>query len=452
MILLVQPFSREQGKHIHPPISLMAVAALPDKYGHKVKIIDGNIESEAEIKRKIKQYSPDFIGFTTFTGPILKYVYDLSLYAKQNTKAKVIWGGIHASIAPDETIALDCVDIVVVNEGDSTLLDIIENKDDLEKVKGIIYKKGKKVMKTESRGQLQDLSGMLPLPWHLIDVEKYILPWAGAKRTLPVLTSKGCPFACTFCYNLLFNSQRWRPFPLSWIKDEIDFLVEKHHLDGVRLDASDNFLGTDPGHAMQIAKYMGKKKLRWAAQLRLAQITPEMLKAFKDTGLQYVFYGIESGSPRILKSIRKDPNIDHIKRMVGFTNRLKIYAAAGFMYDFPTETLEDFNMTLRLIKDLNILTRYSALQPYPGTPIYDQIKKSSKVKLPDDIQGWSEFEYTKPHGFSDIPNIKEMAAQLNFRYNYAHNLQVCLRRGNYFMLGAMGKSFAEYYVNKIRNR
>ncbi len=456
-ILLIQPPSREQGKLIYPPLGLMAVAALPDDAGMDVRILDCNVTDVEQVKRVIREASPRLVGVTSFTGPMLKGALEISRYVKQvHPNAKLVWGGVHTSILPEQTLANDCIDICVLFEGDRTFMELCQTQDlsDLDHIDGLLYKKPDgSFHKTSPRQLIDDLSTLPRFPWHLVDVEKYVIPWAQAKRTLPIISSRGCPYRCTFCYNLVFNGQRWRGFPLERVTEEIDTLSSTYGLDGIRLDASDLFIG--PGKAgrkfaLDITGHAQSRGLKWAAQVRTNQMSLNLLEDFQRLGCNYIFYGIESGSKRILREIYKDVRVDNIRAVVHRTNELRIMSAAGIMYDYPGETMDDFRQTIQLIKDISILVRFSALQPYPGTPCYDQVRGLGLIDFPKTTGNWVHFDYNHPHGMSEIPRVRERAAEWNFKYNYAHNLLVTLKRKDWFFLQTMGMSFLKYYLQERR--
>ena len=450
-IVLVQPPSREQGKLIYPPMGLMAAAALVDAAGVPIEILDGNIIGQDAVEARIKSVNPKIVGITSFTGPMLKQALEISAFAKKHTEATVVWGGVHTSILPEQTLANDCIDVVVLFEGDQSLLDIFTHLDNLEAVSGIAFKKDGEVVQTKPRGLISDLGTLPSFPWHLVDAEHYVIPWARAERTLPVITSRGCPYRCSFCYNLVFNEQRWRPFPIERALSEIDYLTDRYRLSGLRFDASDLFIGpgkSGRGHALDIVRYAHSRGLKWSAQLRTNQVDGDLLREFAALGCNYLFYGLESGSSRVLKEIYKDVRVGHIKEIVRLTNELNIMSAAGIMYDFPGESLADFRQTVALFRQAKILVRFSALQPYPGTPVYEYVRKNGLFQFPQDTMGWCDFEYDNPHGLSDIPNVTNKALLWNLKYNYLHNLQITVERRDWFFLKTMTRSFADWFIQE----
>ncbi len=447
MIVLVNSPAMLPGREVVPPLGLLKVAAIPDREGYEVKILDGNILKMDDLRKKILKCDPEFVGFTSFTGPMLKYCLELSKFAKENTNAKVTWGGVHASLLSHQIIQEDSVDIVVLREGDYTLFDIIKNPHSLDKVKGIMYKENGKIQATEGCGLIKDLDKLPITPWHLIDANKYLASWADAKKTLPLLTSRGCPYHCGFCYNNKFNDRKWRSYSLEKVREEVDLLVSQYPIDGVRV-MNDNFIGLDSKKAVEIAEYLNEKDLLWSCLLRVNQVNREILQKFRDTDCNYIFYGIESGSPRILKFIKKYITLEQIKKIVKITNELKIRTAAGFMYDFPTETLEDVKATFKLIDKLGIYVALTAFQPFPGTELFDYCVENKLLNLPKTTIEWAEFKYTKAHGVSNIPRdkIEGYSKRWNLKYNYFYNIKLALKKGDFSMLMSMGRHFMESFI------
>ncbi len=394
MILLIQPISKESGKLNYPPFGLMSVAARPVSKGESVKILDENILGREKIKSEIRRSRLSIVGFTTFTGPMLKDALELSWYVKKKTDALVVLGGVHASTLPYQTLKKDCVDIVVVGEGDNVFYEVIKNRDNLDKVKGIIYKNHTgEIIENEPSGLIPDLAGLPATPWHLIEVEKYYVRWAGVDRTIPLITSRGCLYNCIFCYNKEFNRRRWRHFNLERVFSEIDLLVDKPDIQGIRLDASDNFVGTDKVRAIKIMRYLKSKGMRFSFQTRVHDLDKPFLDKMKANGYGYIFFGLESGSPGMQTYLNKPFDTESVIELVHYANRIGLRCGAGFVFDIPGETDTDFKMTRNLIKRLNCLIQINAIQPFPGTELYEDIEKWDSFAAPGNTLEWQRFTW-----------------------------------------------------------
>jgi|ETNmetMinimDraft_2_1059921.scaffolds.fasta_scaffold112664_1 radical SAM superfamily enzyme YgiQ (UPF0313 family) len=207
-VLLVNPKSEYTFKEENQlPLPLLYIAAKLEGVVD-VKIIDQQLGNwENELTNNLDQ-DVLCVGVTSMTGPQLKQAIRISKMVKSKG-IPVIWGGIHASLTTEQTLLNDFVDIVVIGEGDLTFPEVVSqllgNKE-LDKVNGIAYKKDGKVRFTSQRNQI-DMDALPEVPYHLVDMSKYFLhPTSNpTERVLPIQTSRGCPYNCKFCYNLLFN-------------------------------------------------------------------------------------------------------------------------------------------------------------------------------------------------------------------------------------------------------
>jgi radical SAM superfamily enzyme YgiQ (UPF0313 family) len=457
------------GRELFPPLGAMKVAAIPDREGHQVKIIDGNITETKKAKETINRSDPDFVGFTTFTGPALRNALELSNYTKENTEAKVIWGGVHSTLLPHQVIEEKDVDIVVRGEGDLAIYDILESRGHLDKIKGILYKdENGKIVDNGSYNLISDLGSLPPTPWHLIDAKKYIVPWADAKGTLAIITSRGCPCLCAFCYNTEFNMRQWRPFPLEYVKNEIDFLRDNFPIDGVRILA-DSFIGRDLPLAREITRYLKKQELKWSCLIRVNEASRETLEGFKEDGCNYILYGVESGSQKMLDFMKKGVTVKQIKNAVELSNELGIRHALSVIFDIPTENSEDVKKTFKLIKELGSYVSVFAYQPYPGTEMYQYCIDNGLIDLPKGAKGWATFKYDEAHGLSnwsrekyseELENspekfqqlVRKEGARIYNRYNYFMNIKFALTKGDFPMLYSMGKHFVISSVKMFNQR
>jgi radical SAM superfamily enzyme YgiQ (UPF0313 family) len=276
-----------------------------------------------------------------------------------------------------------------------------------------------------------DLNSLPQIPWELVELEKYVSPWADAKRTLPVITSRGCTGECAFCYN---NVQLYRSFSAARIKDEVSRLLSAVALDGVRFDLTDDFIGLNPDIAIEIALLMKKLGLKWSCDIRSVHANENILKLFRECGCRYVLIGVESGSDRILKFIRKNQTRQHVINTFKILNNLKIRCTASFMFDFPSETKEDIDQTFSLMKKLRSYIAPLPTQIYPKTRLFDYCTENNIQRFPVDTLGWSEYNYEHIHHFSDVRNIEKFIRWRMLYFTYIHNLKVAFSTRDWFTL------------------
>ncbi len=214
-VVLVYP-RHTKGWHAQPwvdiPIGLVCIATQVERAGYQVRIIDQRIGTEWQaVLRKELEKDPVCIGISTSTGPQLKYALEISRIAKEYGNTPVVWGGVHPSLLPEQTLQNGDIDIVVQGEGEETFLELvqaIEGKLPLSAVKGLWYRDNGCIRHTGLR-PFVDLNKQSPLSYHLIDPRKYIMIVFGVER-LSFSTSRGCPYKCTFCTQTVFNMKKWR--------------------------------------------------------------------------------------------------------------------------------------------------------------------------------------------------------------------------------------------------
>ena len=416
-IILVNPETKFPGKSPSIPLGLLQVAALPYEKEHEIEILDCNKTSAKNVKRRIKMPDPDVVGFTGWTGESLKSCVELSKFSRANTNAKIVWGGVHASLLPQQVIKEDYLDFIVVGEGDFVFGDLVENLDKPERVKGIAYKdKGKP--KFNLPGKIPEKLDTLPMiPWDLIPIKNYVFKWVGGLRTFALPTSRGCPYNCKFCYNKLFYEKGWRPYSVERVKGNLEKLLSGYpNVEALRIDYEDNLIGTDKKRAMEISSMFKKYDLRWGCQLRVNDVDRKMLEKFKENGCEYIFFGVESGSQRILNFLRKGTTLKQVVNVFDICNEIGIRAVASFMLDIPTETKDEIVKTVKLAKRLNSIVNVGFYQPYPGTELFNFVVKNG-FKPPETTEGWSRFSFSSKHGFSEANAI-----ELKFAYYYINYL------------------------------
>jgi radical SAM superfamily enzyme YgiQ (UPF0313 family) len=319
---------------------------------------------------------------------------DLVRTVAPNTK--IVWGGIHASMLPEQTAADPRVDIVVEMEGEQTvveLADCFRVGGDLRGVKGIYYRDENGAIVYTGRRPLMDLRELRIPSWHLVDVSRY--------SEIGVQTGRGCPWGCVFCYNHKFNERRWRCKDPEQVLAELRLLKEKYHVDHVTF-YDDNFF-TSTRRVRELCKIMieHELKVRWSTTCRadgLAKYDDDFIRLLKESGLHILFVGSESGSERILRRIEKGITVDDIRGMAKNTRKHGLRVHTSFMMGFPDETAEDRVKTYALMDEIkttdpNIyITQICIYTPFPGTPMYEETIANGFVE-PATLEEWGNLTY-----------------------------------------------------------
>ena len=266
------------------------------------------------------------------------------------------------------------------------LVNALKNKEDLKKINSISFKEnGKKIHTPDEK--LMNLAEIKPIPWHLVDVEKYInsgkMMFGGeVKRMLDIgVTSRGCPHKCAFCYNLFFNRMYWRGIPADKTFEMFKQVVDDFKVDGIWVHDDNYFVSLK--RVEDIANLMVKENMdvKWTSSgitvFTYTRMPDEIKRKVVKSGCSSFRFGIESASPRILKMIDKPNTAEQVYEVNKDTKNYDISPMYSFMIGFPTETKEEIKMTCKMIiklKEENPRAQVhgiSVYTPYPGTPLYE---------------------------------------------------------------------------------
>lgn len=405
-----------RGESVGPPLSLLTIASTV-AHDFRIKIIDQRTDPNwRQTLRAELRERPLCVGISSMTGAQIRYGLEAAHIAKE-TGATVVWGGIHATLLPEQTAGDPLIDAVVLGEGElifRELLQALADKRDLKTVGGILYKDHGQIRRNPP-GQPVDIAALPELPYHLVDIERYVdrsLKRTGIARALPFITSRGCPFQCTFCCNPRLSLRRWRALPAEEAYAQVSRLVERYHLDGIVFN-DENFFG-NPRRAERLGELIGGK-FRWYVQGRMDAFLRVDLNRLYENGLRVVQPGIESGSPRILGLIRKDETKETMiaaNRALAATGIVPIY---NFIIGFPTETEEEMaesvDFALQLLADnpRAEIAGFYIFVPYPGTELYD-VALAHGFKFPASLGEWAK--YSRQH--LDTPWIQDRVPALKY--------------------------------------
>jgi len=290
-----------KGILIEIPYGVLFIASYLIREGFSVKIIDQRVDKNWKESLRKEAVNAKLVGISSMTGKQIFYGLEIAKFVRKISNTKIVWGGIHPSIMPEQTIKDSLVDVIVVGEGEETIVDILRK--DLEKVKGIYFKKQGKIIKTEHR-EFLDMNNIPIQPFHLLRMENYFIPFVGVKA-MHIHTSRGCPHRCIFCYNRNFNKMKWRCMNAKKVADIIEDAIEKFGIKGI-VSTEDNFF-VHFKRVEEIFRELDKRNIhiRWKANCRidyLDRMSEEFLSFLEEHGLDTLDIGIESGSDKYLEN------------------------------------------------------------------------------------------------------------------------------------------------------
>jgi len=392
---LINP--NQSTRYPQPPMGLALIAAILEKAGYPVTLLDANalnLQPET-IVPLVKD--ADIIGLTAMTPTINSATTTAHLLKQAHPDVTIVLGGAHVSLLPEETLAATPeIDIIVRGEGEETIIELlqaVEGEKPFDKITGISYRKSGKIISNPSRSDMIDLDSLPFLAYHLLPWQKY-KPHPPHGRAFPfavIITSRGCPYQCAYCSKPIFGN-RFRAQSPERIAEEIIYYQKSF---GIKeLAFYDDSFTLDKKRAYAIAEEMLKEglKIHWTCETRVNLVDKELLNNMKQAGCYSIAYGIESGSPEILKALDKEITLEQAEEAVSLTREAGIQTIGYFMIGSPGESPETIKQTIRFAKKLKFdFAQFSVTTPFPGTKLYDLYLDGKKG---EDIP-WESFVYAR---------------------------------------------------------
>lgn len=394
MIALVRINSSEFRREF-PPFGLLYIGYALKKVGFDVEVFHCTPEEMSKVAKRIIKKDPIFVGFSVVIGKQVKWSIEMSKLIKSMSDIKIVWGGPHPTLTIELCLKEKYVDVVIIGEGEKTageLAKALKNNKDLKYVKGIGYKKGDKIIINECRPLLN--MDECKMDWDLVNIKDYLrsnINW-GCKRVIGYVTSRGCPFNCGFCWNLIANDRRWRGHKKEMVISEIEWLKDEYDIDGIQI-VDDNFFAR-PKRAFDILKVID---LPCRGDPVVLYFSKSFVRKLVECNVRGMLIGLESGSDRLLKLMNKYITVKNILRAVKFISEApQISPLYSFILGLPTETWKETQMTIDLILKIhdinpNALFTVGTFMPFPGTPLWDVAIKEG-FEPPKRIEGWSKIE------------------------------------------------------------
>jgi len=383
-IALISPKWNEM-VNSYPPLGLGYLAAVLEADGHQVAIFDLGLEPKTPVSedvRRVVAYAPDLVGLTAMTN---NYHSAEAIMAgvKEQLHCPIVVGGPHVTLFPERIATDSRVDYVVYGEGEETLLELVRvlmrdgcapTTEALRQIQGLCFTAGGQVICNPPRPLIKDLDG-LPFPArHLFALDRYPLYAPNGERMVTLLSSRGCPFNCSYCFKGIVGRTYRQRSPDSIIA-ELRHLIE--HYGYRHFYFIDDLFTIDRRRLTAITRRMIDERLgiRWQCLARVDRVTPETLQLMYRAGCREVHYGIESGNPEILKSLGKRITIEQVRDAVAWTARAGILAKGYFMLGLPGDTEETMQQTLQFASELELdQAMFSMTTPFPGTRLWEDLK------------------------------------------------------------------------------
>lgn len=400
-IASVMPKELEEGLSFLPPLGLMYVAAYVKKTtSHDVEILDCQVKGIGydRLKEEIRRIHPDVVGITAMTFTLIDVMKTARTVKEVNPDIKVVLGGPHVMIFPEETIQNSEIDFLVLGEGEGAIQALLANIDDREKLKnvrGLVFKDGENIVNTGRADFIQNLDD-LPFPArHLTPYMDYFSVLSPRRPVTTMFTSRGCPFRCLFCD----RPQLGKIFRARSAKNVVDEMEECARMGIQEIFVYDDTFGVDRQRILDICAEIDRRgiSLVWDIRTRVNTVDAEVLAALKRAKCQRIHYGVEAGTKKILTVLRKGITLEQVAEAFRLTKKVGIQTAAYFMIGAPTETREDIMETIQFMKKIDPdYVHITIATPFPATDFYRMAQEEGV--LINDV--WRDFAKDPKPGFT----------------------------------------------------
>ncbi|MDO5835867.1 MAG: radical SAM protein [Methanobacterium sp.] len=378
---------------VAPPLGIAYMAAVLEENNIDVKIIDAAaLEMTWDaLETEIKRISPDLVAITALTPTIDKALETAELTKKTCPQATVVMGGYHPTFNYLEMLARDYVDIVMMGEGEYTMLELVETLEeggDLKNVKGIAY--GGVV--NPPRPLINDLDE-LPFPArHLLPMDHYKI--LNMKlHTATMISGRGCPMQCSFCASAALHGNRLRMRSPENVVDEMEHLINDHN-SGMIAFMDDTFT-LKPSRVEDICDEIKRRNMDvyWGCTARADTLNEKLLRKLSDSGCITMFLGVESADQQQLDRVNKQMTIEKIRQAFKLSRENDIRTIASVVLGMPGDTKESIGRTVKFVRELNpSYALFSLATPYPGTRFYQEAVQDNLIKVKD----WSKYTLLSP--------------------------------------------------------
>lgn len=389
-----------KGASTFPPLNLAYLAAIAEKHGHTVQLIDGEVESLTfqDIVSRVLEFKPDIIGLTA-TTPIFHIMRKQAEELKRRINVPIIAGGPHITYFR-EKVFHECFDYLVIGECEGTFgpfLDAIEKKENIPGIPGIVFRKNSNVVFTgENHVSVKFDDVPFPARW-LLKYDLYHLGTLhGTKKYTSIMTTTGCPFKCAFCATSIYgNRVRVRSVEnvIAELKQVIDDFGITHFyfIDGT--------LTLNRKYMLKLCDAIENAGLKftWEGGTRANLVDEELLTKMKACGLIRLSFGLETADPGVSEIIMKEVPLESYIKANKLTNKYGIETINSVMLGLPGDTYETINKTISFVRkarDLKHAT-FGIAMPYPGSPMYDMaVKGEYGLKLlTDDFSQYQRYNH-----------------------------------------------------------
>lgn len=357
----------------YPPLGLLYIAANLLEHGFEdVHVLDGAVGRNGHkyLHRRLAELRPEIIGISAMTSTIYDTYLLLQFIESELPDTHVTMGGVHVDIYPDDSLALPAVDSIVLGDGEFAMVELarsLQKRNPTLDIPGLWYRLDGQCIQNEPRPINRDLDG-LPFPRReMVNAQGTFSTIEENKNIASMITSRGCPFNCIYCYP---HERIVRYRSPESVADEIEMC----HKQGVQyISFWEYTFNLKRDHALGIARAILDRGLdiTWGFRGRIDVFDQEMAETFWQSGCRHFHFGVESSDSSILREVKKQIEPEMASKAVSLCKKFGITSAAYFMIGFPFESREQIEHTLRFSRELDPdYAIFNITTPFPKTELY----------------------------------------------------------------------------------
>ena len=400
----------EKHRGFNPPLGILSLAGYLEDHGSfHLDLLDAQPRryTYPELEALLRERPADVVGITAMTFTLIDVFKTVRVVRRVMPQAKIVLGGPHVHLYPNETIRHPEVDFLVQGEGEIAFLQLLNNLDNpaaWPAIQGLVYCDQRGNVVNNGIAAATENLDLLGMPArHLLNVRDYTSLLGRDNVITTMFTSRGCPYRCTFCdrpYSPVLSGFRWRS--ARHVADEMEICLS--------LGIKEAFIYDDTftvrrDRVFELCDEIERRriKFRWDVRAHVNTMTPELLRRMKQAGCDRIHYGVECGNDRMLKVIQKNMTVAKVREVVAATKTVGMEVLTYFIIGQQTETACDIHDTLQLARELNPnYVHFTIFCPYPGTEIYTQGLESGIIR--EDV--WRKFS-ENPHDRFELPVWEE---------------------------------------------
>lgn len=399
-----------------PPLGIAYLAAVSERMGHECKVYDLNVE-EWPGEEAIRAWTPDLILLSSMSP---QYRSAKIVMKKLQGIAPIVIGGAHASILGKKLLEDDdFVDIVAVKEGENTIRHLLNNyPDNLDKVPGICYRKDETIRDNGDPEWVVDLDA-LPFPaWHHFNIESYDNQYRG-RHCLTMISSRGCPYDCLYCYKNIFDIKVRMRTPQS-IYDEIKYFNDKYNVTAIQFQ--DDLFTVRKKRVEGFCDLMVENKMDviWRCLTRADHMSHDFLVGMKKGGCVSIAFGIESGNQEVVNGVGKRLRLKYVEQCIKDCRKVGIETKGYYMIGLPNENEDQVNDTIEFAKkNRTDHMQFTVPVAFPGTKLWEMAKEKN-MAVEDHVETFTWDQDKPPLSFSpdltpeDIQRLVLKARNLDY--------------------------------------